>query len=147
VKEEAGETLIEIMISVVILATVMVAVLGGMGSTHAAGGTHRRQAEAMALLLASAERVKSAAEVDYVNCATPSTATYLSAAQGSSLPSGSVVSGNAVTITSIAYWNGSAFTSTCSDVDTPRLRLQQITLTANAAKVSEEITIIKRGTP
>jgi Tfp pilus assembly protein PilV len=145
-RSDAGETLIEIMISVVILATVMVAVLGGMGSTHAAGGTHRRQAEATALLLASAERLKSPAEVDYVTCATSATPTYATAAAASSLPAGSVVSGSAVSITSVTYWNGSTFTSTCNDA-TPRLRLQQITLTASASKVSETITIIKRGTP
>ena len=142
---EGGETLIEVLITVVILATVMVAVLGGMGTTYAAGGTHRRQSEAMALLLASAERLKASAEVDYVNCATPATATYATAAQASTLPSGSVVTGSAVSISSISYWNGSTFTSTCNDA-TARLRLQQITLTATASKVSESLTIVKRGT-
>ena len=144
---EAGSSLVEVIIAVVIMSIVMVAILGGMGTSTAASGTHRRQAEVVALLTSSAERLKSEKEVPYVTCATPTTASYLDAVKASQHPAGAIVTGSAISITSVEYWQGNnTFSSTCQDA-TAQLRIQRITLSITSESVSETVTILKRGTP
>ena len=149
--DERGETFIEILITVVVMSIVMVAILGSMGTTTAAGTTHRKQSELQMLLISAAERVKSNTEVPYVSCATPTTSSYATAAGASTLPVASAtatqphVTGSAVSISSVGYWNGTTFSTlaaNCHD-DVGRLRLQQIKLTGTSGTITETITVLK----
>lgn len=147
--DERGETLLEILITVVILGIAFVAILGSMGTSTAASGTHKRQVEANALLVSAADRLKSQAETPYVSCATPATASYVTSIQSVSLPTGAIVTPSSLTITAVNYWNGTDFasTNTCQDAVTPRIREQQITIRAASGNVTESLTIVKRDTP
>jgi len=150
--DERGETLIEILVAVVVMAILMVAVLGGMGTSTAASGTHKRQAEANAIIVSSAERLKSENEVPYVECATESETSYLDAVHASQLPSTHpFVSGDDVTIADIEYWQGDDEFDTdvadCHDATTPIVKIQRITLRVHSQNVEQEIVILKRGTP
>lgn len=147
-RDEDGTTLVEILIAVVIMSLLMTAILGAMGTSTAASGTHKRMAEAHAVLLSSAERLKSNTEVPYVDCATTTNASYVAAVSASQIPDG-IVSGDDVDILSIKYWQGgSTFSALCHDSTTPILKIQQIELRVVASGgISEELTILKRGTP
>jgi type II secretory pathway pseudopilin PulG len=153
--DERGETLIEILATVVSLGIAFVAILGSMGTSTAASGTHKRQAEANALLVSAADRLKSQQETPYVSCADPAVPAtideYLTSIRSVSLPSGAIVPAISLTIPigAVGYWNGTDFatTNTCQDNTTPRLREQQITIQVSSGNVTESLTIVKRDTP
>lgn len=78
-RSEAGTTLVEVLITVMILGVAFVALLGGFGTSIVSSDLHRRQAQAETLVRRYAEAVK----------ATPCTATCPgSYAAGFTLPSG-----------------------------------------------------------
>jgi prepilin-type N-terminal cleavage/methylation domain-containing protein len=149
--DERGSTLIEVLVAVVVMALLMVAIIGGMGTSTAASGTHKRQAEAAAILLSSAERLKSEAEVPYVECAPETETAYVTAVHASQLPSGGIVNGDDVSIKDVEYWQGGSSFETdvadCHDSSTPIVKIQRITLRVESQNVHDEITILKRGTP
>lgn len=157
--DERGDTFIEILIAMVIMGIVVVAVIGSMGTSTAASGSHRRQADAHAILTAAADRLKSNAEVAYVPCALKSNSNYLGAIQAVALPSVGFTSAG-ITITDIQYWNGgltspefSSVLANCKDnvADANgnliyRLQLITIGVANTTGSVSETLSIIKDGT-
>jgi Tfp pilus assembly protein PilV len=148
--DERGTTLIEVLVAVVVMALLMIAMIGGMGTSTAASGTHKRQTEGNVLLVSSAERLKSESEVPYVECALESNSSYDTAVHASQLPDG-IVTGNNVSIKDIEYWQGGDTFDTdatdCHDSATPIVKIQRITLRFHSQNVTQEITILKRGTP
>lgn len=140
---EAGETLLEVLISSALMAIVVVAIIGGLGTIVLSGHVHRQQADANASLVAAAERVKSPS-LTRVVCATP--ADYLAEAQNASpaLPSGWAIS-----IVSIEYQNYApgavSWDTTCHETATNTLTLQQITLqlTTSGGRVNPKLSIVK----
>lgn len=61
---DAGETLVELLITVTILGVVIVALLAGLATAVRLSDTHRTQANAGVVLEAAAEAVKAAAPDD-----------------------------------------------------------------------------------
>jgi Tfp pilus assembly protein PilX len=65
-RSQAGETLIEVLMSSALMALVVVAIIGGVATTVLASHIHRQQADANDVLVSAVERVKSA-NFDFVN--------------------------------------------------------------------------------
>jgi prepilin-type N-terminal cleavage/methylation domain-containing protein len=113
VRDEAGFTLIEVIVTVAIMAISFVVIVGGLGTAILGSDISRRQATAQSVLRSSAEAVKGAG---YVDCA--GAVTY-------PLP---VVQGYAVSITGVTYWDQGAntFVSESQCTNDPGLQLLTI---------------------
>jgi type II secretory pathway pseudopilin PulG len=128
---ERGETLVELLVTVVIMGSAIVALVAGVATAVASSDTHRQDSTAEGVLRSYAERVQGAS---YADCATAYTTGY-------TVPAG----GWTATITSILYLQSdSSYGAACS----PDLGAQQITLhvvsphTKNGA--DETLVIVKR---
>jgi Tfp pilus assembly protein PilV len=139
---ERGETLLELLVAVSIMATAFVGIIAGIGTALMATGSHRQAATAEAVVRSYAERMEDPNDVPYVNCAT--TATY-GTPIGFSLPA----AGWNASVTRVLAWQGDTpptFASTCP---TPDKGLQQLTLTvqspAGSTQVTDTVVIVKRS--
>lgn len=147
---DEGFTLIEVLISVVVLGIGVTALLGTLGVAFSASHSFRDQSDAKTVAISAAERVKSVA---YVSCATP--ADYRSTAKlvGSEYPSswGSQVQAqNQIDVREVRYWNGTVFTGDrawCQANTSRFLRLQQVIVTATSpgSRAVEVVAVVKRG--
>jgi type II secretory pathway pseudopilin PulG len=125
---EEGSTLVEVLLALVFVSLAGVAVLTGLATGIRGGDTHQKQAAAGAAVVSAAERLKDPA-VARVPCATPATASYLTAARTVDLPDGWDPA-STIRITSVRYSDGDGYTPTCHDTDVlgHRLSGQLITL-------------------
>ncbi|MEO6501218.1 MAG: type II secretion system protein, partial [Jatrophihabitantaceae bacterium] len=116
---DRGETLLELLIGLTIMAVAVVAVIGGLVASIAVSDVHRKQATAGAAVRDYAENVeKFVAGAGYTACASPSS--YSPGTVGyTTVPSGYTAS--AVTV---RYWSGTAWTSACADVGLQELTVQ-----------------------
>jgi Tfp pilus assembly protein PilV len=158
VRDERGTTFVEILVAMVIMATVVIAIIAGIGATTASSGTHRRQAEAQTILKAAVERLRSNDEVAYRNCALETEATYLAAARVVSLPSTAFAT-SGITIDDVQYWNGGSSSpefdtavASCQDTVADangnfiyRLQLIKLKVQSTNGQVSETLSFIKAG--
>lgn len=78
VRSQAGETLVEVMMTVAIVSISMVSIVSGLGAAIRFSGSHRGSANAGVVLVAAAEAVKTWPGGS-ATCATLSTATYAGA--------------------------------------------------------------------
>jgi len=131
---EAGETLVELLITVSILGIAVVTLLVGLATAVRFSGTHRTYANTDVALGAAAESVKSAAPVDCPLSATAYNAALSSGNLGA-LPSPWKASNLKITARACS-----------SGADTP-LALQTITITATApgGGSSDTIDVVKRS--
>ena len=83
-REDRGDTLIEVLCTIVILGSAIAALLTGLGTTVLSSARHRDQATGNALLRSYAEAVKQSTRAGYINCAT----SYNVAATAYTLPGG-----------------------------------------------------------
>lgn len=115
-RADTGETLIEALVTIAILGTAVVALLGAVLLGIKTSVQHRNHAQVQAELRSWAERVSAST---YVDCASE-------AAFGGpgTLPDG--LNGD---VTAVQYWNGSAFGSACN----PDAGLQKVTLKITVA--------------
>jgi Tfp pilus assembly protein PilV len=127
---ERGETLVELLVTVVIMGSAIVALVAGVATAVASSDTHRQDATAEGVVRSYAERVVGD---PYTNCAT----TYA--------PAYTAPTGWTVSLTSIRYLQGdNTYGATCGT----DLGAQQITVravsphTKNGADVS--LVIVKR---
>jgi type II secretory pathway pseudopilin PulG len=133
---EAGESLVELLITISILGIAVVALLTGLATAIRFSGTHRTYANADVVLGAAAESVKSAAPVA---CPLSGTA-YNSALSSSNANLGVLPS----------PWTASNLKITaraCSSGADSALALQTITITATApgGGPSQTIDVVKRS--
>jgi len=143
-RDQRGETLAEMIVTIAILGIAIVAIVGAMGTMVIATDVRSKQARAEATLRSWSDAMNSNS-VAYVNCATTSTSGYSATGAGVTLPSGMSAS-----ITAVTYWNGTStnpatFTSTCPSTDAG---LQQLTLqvASTDGRVAKTATIVKRKT-
>ncbi len=108
--DEDGFTLVEQLVTVVLLGIGVVAVLGAVLTLISTSARHRDMSNATAVLANAAARVASA-DTTWKPCGVA--ADYSTAAKGpvDDLPQG--MSLDNVTVTSVAYWDGQAFATTC----------------------------------
>ena len=126
---DAGETLVEVVISIAIMGIAFVALLGGMLTAVSLSGLHRQQADAELQLLTAIEQVKAAT---YVGGCSTSFPLYPTAPE--------------ITET-VEYWNGTFFGPTCYEVLVPYFSTQRITFVFSTpdGRISRAQTILKRG--
>jgi Tfp pilus assembly protein PilV len=136
-RDERGETLIELLVSVLILGTAFIAILAGVGVAIASSDGHRQEATAEGVLRNYAERVQDSRDVPYADCAGVSS---YATVPGFSSPAGWTVS-----VTQVSYLEtDNTFGGTCPS---PDRGAQQLTLRAVSPHpdngATETITIVK----
>ena len=114
---DAGETLVELLVAVVILGLAFVAILGGILVSVETSTLHRRQAQSQIALRAWAEQIAGGA---YSDCATTA---------GFGAPTATLPSGFTAAVGAVQYWNGTAFVASCAG-DTG---IQRVTLRMTVA--------------
>lgn len=129
---EAGFSLPEVLVTVVIVSVAFAALLGGLMTSIVVSDLHRKESTADTIARSAAEAVKDVA-VTYVSCAGVN-------AYDSALPA-------RASVTNVEYWDGTSsdplvFGSGCS-TDTG---LQRITVSASSldGQVTETVQILKR---
>ncbi|MDT5023868.1 MAG: hypothetical protein QOE61_294 [Micromonosporaceae bacterium] len=143
---DRGETLLELLITVVIMGVAVVALVGGIATSIRMSDIHRKQAEAGAYVRAYAEAIENAVAASptaYFACAGPSKYSAFSPLVGNPTYTAE--------ITAVRYWNGSltagAFAGTCGPgtevpIDTG---VQQVSLRVTAGNtVAETLDVIIR---
>ena len=133
---EAGFTLIEVIITVMLIGTGVVAVLGALQVGVISASVQQDLAVAEVTLRGAAEHVKSET---FVGCA--GTSAYASGF--SPLP------GADVTITSVEHWNGTLsgtrpYSGTCNDTDWPQLVTIRVTVPDAPFDLAVSTEIVKR---
>jgi prepilin-type N-terminal cleavage/methylation domain-containing protein len=99
---ERGETLVEILVSIVIIGICFAAILGGLTSSIFGSRVHREQATVETVLRSYAEATK--AQVNRPGG-------YLPCASGYNITSYNPPSGFVPSITSVQWWDGATFRS------------------------------------
>jgi hypothetical protein len=105
--DDRGESLVELLVSVGIMATAVVALLAGLATVIIVSDMHRKQAAASAQLRTFAEAVEKAVNGSpsaYVDCA--STASYSSVFTADP--------GYERRVLAVQYWTGTGFSGVCS---------------------------------
>lgn len=131
---DAGETLIELLISLMILGITVAAIIAGLGTGIVTTTIHRKNTVAGDFLRDYAEKVKG---TGYVECATATA--YSATALGMSVPAGYTVTASAP-----KFWDDGpmAFTSACA----PDPGLQQVVLGVTSAdgQAGESLAVVIR---
>ena len=131
---EAGETLVEVMMTVAIIGIAMVTILTGIGASIRFSGAHRSAASAGVALASAAEAVK-AASGGSATCATLSTSTYAAAVAAAPKPSGWTSDDLAIA------------SAACIDVNGVALPHVTIVATAPSGSATESLTVVRRSVP
>jgi Tfp pilus assembly protein PilV len=137
---ERGETLVELLVTIVILGSAIIALVAGVATAIASSDSHRQEATAEGVIRSFAERVQDPTDVPYVSCALVST--YPASPPGFTLPAG----WPSASITAISYLQADAtFGPTCPS---PDLGAQQLTLQVTSPHsvhgTTETLVIVKR---
>lgn len=100
-REDVGDTLVEVLITVMILGITAAGLVGAMTTASIGSGSHQDEAYAQSLAVAAAERVESAA---YTNCAQASD--YVTAAQSaySSATVPAPWTASRISVAAVQYW-------------------------------------------
>ncbi|MEO7262845.1 MAG: prepilin-type N-terminal cleavage/methylation domain-containing protein [Jatrophihabitantaceae bacterium] len=133
---DRGETLLELLIALAIMAIAVVAVIGGLVAVITVSDVHRKQSTAGAAVRDYAENVeKYVAGAGYTACA--ATSTYAPGAIGYTAPASYTASAVAM-----RYWSGTAWTtSPCTDVGLRELTIQ---IASSDARATERLVVILR---
>jgi type II secretory pathway pseudopilin PulG len=140
-RAERGETLVELLATIVILGSAIIAVVAGIGVAIEASDSNSKQVTALTVIDNYSEAIAAA---KYVPCA--STADYLPGANVSYTPptsfTVSIVGG-------ISYYDGTSsapasFSSTCPNPDGGAQRMT-IRAVSSDGRADRSIEIVKRG--
>jgi type II secretory pathway pseudopilin PulG len=136
-RDDRGDTLVELLITLVIMGISVVALVAGIGTAVRMSDVHRKEAVAGDDVRAFAEGIETSVATSpsgYRACA--DTSTYLPAYP---LPNSAIYQPE---ITAVAYWDGGAFVDRCvADSGVQRLSLEVHTADGRA---SETLVIIIR---
>ena len=123
---DAGETLVELLVTITILGTAVVGVMGAVATAAGASTLDRRQVQAQALLRTWGENLAAVDDAGYGDCRSASGVAATTPAP-SPLPAGFTPS-----VTGVDYWNGTAFAAGCTAGSDPGLRVVHLRLTADS---------------
>jgi prepilin-type N-terminal cleavage/methylation domain-containing protein len=134
-RSEAGLTLIELLVTVMVMGIAVVALVGGMGTSIIASDLHRKQAKAEAEVRRYAEAVKAEATCT-ASCSTAYTATAVDYTPVAGHTAG----------TPTVRCHAVDFTSSTSPCDTASAGVQVVTLSVSSSdnEVTETIDVVKR---
>jgi type II secretory pathway pseudopilin PulG len=134
---DGGDTLIEVLIAVAVVAATAAALIGAVLTSITASSEHRSLAVDNAVLSSYVETVENAVQRQASPMFTTACGSSYSVAP-QSLPAGYNVG-----ITSITYWNGTGFGSTCP---ASHNNVQLITATATSpTQVSTSVSFVVRN--
>jgi len=112
---DAGESLVELLVAIVIMGITVVTVVGGLATSVMVSGMSRQQGEAAAHLKSFVANVDGIATAGYQNCATSTTYT----------PTYTLGGGFSAEIVDVFYWTGSGWADACgTDTGVQRLTLR-----------------------
>lgn len=120
-RSDEGETLIELLVAMIVISIAVVALLGALSMAASASSAAKGQAQGRAVLAAWAESLSAVADTGsyrYTACAT---------AGSFPAPSG-LPAGYSAAVSTVRYWNGSAWSASCG---TDR-GLQRLTLSVTS---------------
>jgi Tfp pilus assembly protein PilV len=120
-RPDDGETLIELLVAMIVIAIAVVAILGALGMGASASSAAKGQAHGRAVLATWAESHTAVADTRgyrYTACAT---------AGSFPGPSG-LPAGYGAAVSAVRYWNGSAWSTSCGTDQ----GLQRLTLTVTS---------------
>jgi type II secretory pathway pseudopilin PulG len=140
--QDAGETLIELMIAIAIMGITFVALLGGITTSANATIIFKDQAGVETVLASAAGILDNAA---YVDC-TSTSPTPLSAYEADMAAVGTTA-GATARATAVQDWNGSAFQNTCYDYQADyyqSLQLITLTVTSPDGAIVKTLAVTKR---
>lgn len=130
---DAGETLVELLVAVVIVGIAVVGLLAGLLVTLDASTLHREQALSQNAARAWAEQVSAST---YTDCATPASFAP---------PSPALPSGYTATVTAVQYWTGTSFASSCSgDTGIQRVTLRIAATNSPSPTVTQSLDVVVR---
>jgi prepilin-type N-terminal cleavage/methylation domain-containing protein len=142
---DAGFSLIEVLMAVILVGTAFVAILGGLRMLLLGSSINRQHAQAEAIAVSAAEELKA---VDHAACAGATDAGYLAAVRSPNIviPDGWDAQ-SAIRITQVQYWDGSGWGSTCYDAN--GLHLQRVTVEVESpdGRATENIEVLKGPRP
>jgi len=141
---QAGDTLVELLIALTIIAIAASALMGMLTEALAASGEHRTLAVLDTILRSYAESAKSEIEAQ-------SSHLYTQCANGSQYNASAInfdmapYSGYTASVTNVEYLDNGSFQPTCSGVE-PAPGVQLLTITATAPnQVSDSLQIVVRN--
>lgn len=139
-RRDAGVSMIEVLVAVVLLATVGVGVLSSL-ATAARGASLQRDIAAAQASLATAADTIGENFGGYRSCGT-SSASEIATAYRSAIDAARDPESPPVAVTAVRFWNGSAFADVCATG--AGHRLQQVVLSALAAGEPVTLTVVIR---
>jgi prepilin-type N-terminal cleavage/methylation domain-containing protein len=137
-RDDAGVTLIEVVVAIALLGLAAVAVLGAFATLSVTSTRHRDLADVQSVLASAAEMV-TAPSTTRVACASPSN--YQTAARAAVLPAS--WSPNTVLVTAVQYWDGTNFGSACYDSKGFRLQKITISVTSMNGRAAQSVDVYK----
>lgn len=136
---DRGETLIELLVTIVLMGLTVATILGAIANSIMLSGLHRKQAVAGAAVRTYAEAFAAAVDGStsaYRSCG--SLSYYRSLSLTGYTPPASFTP----SVTAVRYWSGSAFGTTCgTDVGVQRLSLK---VTSADGRVNETLDLVIR---
>jgi Tfp pilus assembly protein PilV len=140
-RDDRGETLIELLVAVMIMATAVVAIVGATATAIHLSDIHRKQARAGAYLRTAAETIETAvagSPTGYVSCAVPANYAAL-------LPS---ISPYQASVTAVARWTAAGTFVSTSPTCSPTaddIGVQRVSLRVQlGTEVTEKLDIVIR---
>ena len=135
---ERGDTLIEVLVAVVVIALAVTAIVGALVAGIGASGEHRNLAVDDTLLKSQADALKQRIELgtnpQFHACAAPSDYQGLISQHA----------GYTVTV-QVQYWSGTAFGTSCpSDPRDQQLQLVQITAATSDGAATQALSFVVR---
>jgi type II secretory pathway pseudopilin PulG len=137
-RTERGETLVELLVSIMIMGVALVVLLGGVGTAIRMSSLHRHRVAANAYARAFATAIEdavAASPTGYLDCAGP--ASYAGAYTLSD-------PGYTGSIASVRYWAGSAFGTTCSAGSDTGVQEVTVRVQSTDGMVDQQLKLIIR---
>jgi type II secretory pathway pseudopilin PulG len=132
-KDQRGETLVEILVTIAVVGITLTGILGGIALAVSSSGQQQGRGTAETVLRDEAEALASPS-VAYVPCATPS----------SYHPPYAPPAGWTASISTVRYWNGQTPAGWLTTCPSPDAGLQRLTLTATDGNVTETVDVLER---
>ena len=130
---DVGESLVEILVTVVILGIATSGLSAALLTTVKASNTQRQQVLARAALRSWAEQISAAA---YVPCAVPGSFPT---------PSPTLPNGYTAAVTGVYYWNGTSFAGSCgTDAGAQALTLRITAPNGLSPALAQTLSIVVR---